>query len=408
MRSICALSILCCLVQTALAQVSMRDLLSYPLSDNEMGVVLSREEYLATHKFNSPWLRELDFRIRPNDLETSLSDYRLRFGILNPKEMKANRDYYKLLLRQQTFERKQTINSVLQRRYQLIIEGHYLMRSKEINEQNLAQLEKTKTLMLEEPSGDLRDLLAIEEEITKQELTINSIQRGINQMLPAYQQLGTDQLSSFPAANWITKNQLQEVIEQNSDSETLRLISDQQQLEREASILEVNKAEAFSNLGFIQTEYDAEGGGFSNEQIRFQLGIQIPIFNTDRPDNQRRELELVEEKAEYASKALSEQEQRTTQALTLVDFLKDWELLEGKALQLEEYQKIFDDAGGNLKQFDQLREYTYFLEMETLQVQVDIYMRYINFLAESGELAEQPYLNYLSDTLDSFELGGSN
>lgn len=404
MRSCWAAVIIVCFGSVSYAQTAMSDLLSFPLSEEEMGVVLAREEYLATHKFNSPWLRELDFRIRPDELETSLTDYRLRFGILNPMEIKANRDYYKLLLRQQSFERKKTINSALKRRYQLIIEGYFLVSSLDINEQNLAQLKRTKTLLLEESKNDLGDLLAMEEEITKQELTINSIRRGIAQMLPAYQQLGAEQLSLFANDRWITSGSIREIIQQNADNETLDLLSDQQQLERETSMLEINKAEAFSNLGFVQTEYDTEGGDTRDEQIRFQFGIQIPIFNTDRPDNQRRELELIEERAEYVATAKDEQSLRSTQALAIVDFLKDWELLEDKSVELEAYQEVFDEIGGDLKQFRQLREYRYYLEMKMLRTRMDIYTRYIDFLSESGELADQPYQNFLSDSLESFEL----
>jgi len=404
MKSFSATAIVCLFMQPIWGQVSMQDVLSFPLTDDEMGVVLARENYLATHKFNSPWLRELDFRIRPNNEETSISDYRLRFGILNPREIKANRDYYKVLIHQQAFERKKSINSVLQRRYQLIIEGHYLLRAVEINEENLAQLLNVRTLLLNESPEGLRELLATEEEITKQELTINNLRRKMTELLPAYQLLGMEDLSTFSAETWLTKEQAEEVISRKAGGETLTLLSDQQELEREASLLEINKAEAFSNLGFIQTEYDGERGDTRDEHIRFQVGIQIPIFNTDRPDNQRRELELIEEQAEYASAARDEHQLRQTQAQTLVDFLKDWALLHEKTAQLETYRKVLDETGGNLKQLDQLREYTYFLEMKTLTTRMDIYLRYIDFLAESGTLAEQPYLNYLTETLTSFEL----
>ena len=404
MKRVFTLFLSCLLWYGVAGQLRMSDLLSFPLTEDEMGVVLAREAYLSTHKFNSPWLRELDFRLRPNNEETAISDYRLRFGILNPWEIKANRDYYKLLLRQQTFERKKTINEVLERRYQLIIEGRYLMSALAINEANLTQLMKIKQLILEESPDDLRELLAMEEEITRQELAINNLKRKSSELQPAYLQLGANALSSFSNEAWITPEKIQKIVRENMDGESLRLLSDQQDLEREASMLEINKAEAFSNLGFIQTEYDAERGDTRDEHIRYQVGIQIPIFNRDRPDNQRRELELIEEKAEVASLALDEQAQRRSQALSLVEYLNDWVLLQEKKAQLEAYQQVLDEAGGTLKKRDQFREYRFFLEMKTLSIQMDIYLRYIRFLAGSGELAQQPYLNFLSDALEPFEL----
>ena len=154
------------LVLSSKGQSEMVDILSYPLSDEEIGLVAAREDYLSDHQFNSPWLRELDFRIRPNNIETSLSEYRLRFGILNPAEIKANKSYYKLLLSQQQFERSRVVNNVLNRRYELILEGFYLQRSRKIDQENLEKLKEIKSLVLAQ-TADLDEVLKLEEAITK-------------------------------------------------------------------------------------------------------------------------------------------------------------------------------------------------------------------------------------------------
>lgn len=385
------------------SQVKMSDLLEFPISESEMGSVIAREEYLSSHKFNSPWLRELDFRIRPNDLETSISDYRLRFGILNPLEIKANRDYYNLLVRQQSFERKRAINDVLRRRYELILEGYYLMRSAEINEEHLRRLNQIRSFILEE-AYDVGKVIALDEKITKQELTIIGIKRSINRLMPAYRSLGLDSLTTFPTDDWIPPEQLAEHVALTVEGETLKSQIEQQQLERETSMLQVNKAEAFSNLGFIQAEYDTDRGDSRDEQVSFQVGVQIPIFNTDRPDNQRRELALIEDQADYETLVEEEGEDRRAQVMLLADFITEWRLLASKERSLQDYRDLLEEVGGEVEDYERLASYRLFIQDKRLRVHMDIYVRYINYLADAGELSNQPYQNFLVSSLATFEL----
>lgn len=387
------------------AQKRMGDLLSFPISEGEMGVVLAREEYLSTHKFNSPWLRELDFRIRPNDVESSISDYRLRFGILNPFEIKANREYHKLLIRQQSFERKKTINDVLKRRYELILEGHYLIRSVEIAKQNLNRLNEFRTIMLEE-GFVVGKVIALDEKITKQELALMGLNRNIKLLMPAYQLLGIDSISAFLDDTWISKEQLADLVTQSESSQTLRLQMEQQELDRKASILEINKAEAFSNLGFVQAEYNAEEQDSRDEQVTFQIGLQIPIFNTDRPDNQRRELALIEDQVDYQAMVAEEEESRRSETLLFTDYLREWDLISEKVELLKSYEQVIEEVGGGVEDYERLQSYRFFLEGKKLRVSSDVYLRYINLLAETGDLSNQPYKNFLDADLAPFALEG--
>lgn len=402
MRIFLTLLVINTVIQTK-SQSVLEQILSFPLSDEEVGLVAAREEYLSNHKFNSPWLRELDFRMRPNNLETSLTDYRLRFGILNPAEIKANRAYYKLLLSQQDFERVAVVNDVLKRRYELILEGYYLTSSLGINEENLRKLKEIKSLIVSE-TGDLEDIIKLEEAITKQELTIKGIFRNMNQLRLAYSGFGINKIPVFNEANLIQKNQIDSIVSSTIEDETLELVAEKNSLAREETILKINKAEAFSNLGFVQAEYDSERGDTNDEHIRFQFGIQIPIFNTDRPDNQRRELEFIEEQKSYETLLKEESSDQELRAIELFDFLEEWRLIEVKSKNLVEYRNIIEETGGSVEAYDRLRSYTFYLQNIELRIQLDVLIRYINHLHSIGKLAENPYQNFLVSSLQSFEL----
>ncbi len=393
--------VLSCLVSAA--QTVVRDMLSYPLSEEEIGLVAAREAFLEDHQFNSPWLRELDFRVRPNNIETSLSEYRLRFGILNPAEIKANKAYYKLLVSQQEFERAKVINDVLRRRYELILEGYYLQHSRKIVEANLEALNEIKSLVLTQ-TADLDDILKLEEEITKEELNMRGLVRSMNQLKVAYVNFGVTDLPPFEDVNWVQKEQIDSMIRTVSEDQTMKLISKQYDLAREESILKIDKAEAFSNLGFVQAEYNNDRGDTFDENLRFQLGIQIPIFNTDRPNNQRRELALIEERSEYERLLSTERNEQEISVLELSDYLLEWKLIEAKQAALIQYQEAVQEAGGTVETYDRLRSYTFFLQKAGLRAQLDVLSRYIGILAVAGKLGEAPYHNYLSRDQEIFEL----
>ncbi|MFY0600591.1 MAG: hypothetical protein JXR03_13045 [Cyclobacteriaceae bacterium] len=387
------------------AQVSVEDVLSKPLSEEEMTQVLAREDYLNSHKFNSPWLRELDFRARSNDREIALEDYRLRLSFLNPLEILANRDYRKVLQSQQNFERKKTIDKVLLRRYELLIETNYVLKSLTIQNNYLEALKEIKSIMVSE-QFDFSDLVDMEQEITKVELFIANLEQKRAVLEQIFSESGFSGLPDCNDFRWITSAQIKTLLGGSSnDTISLLQISELQKIEKEETILRIKKAEAFSNIGFIQAEYDTERGKAFDDHVGFQVGVTIPVFNSNKPDLQRRELELIEEKADYKVLVAEERQQKNIDELRIKDLLSQSELIDEKKEELGEIRELINAGNNGFKAYRKLAEYDLFLEEKDLTFDSDIYMKYVMHLHKQGTLSDEPYINALSSEMSSFDLG---
>ncbi len=386
------------------AQNSIESVLSYRLSEQEMTEVLAREDFLKTHKFNSPWLRELDFRVRSNDSEIGLEDYRLRFTLINPLEIDRNRDYRKLLLSQQVFERKKTINNVMLRRYEILLESYYLDQSRSIKENYLTNIKEIRAILMAE-AFDLGDVVDLEQEITKIEFQLADIDQKasvIKRLIQAYE---LSDLPDWSEYSLIEISQISYMIENDlKDSVTMRMISQSQKIDHTTSIVAIKKAEAFSNIGYIQAEYDTERGKVLDDHVGFQIGISVPIFNSNKPDLQRRELELIEDMADMKQTVAIEQEQTDLEVLRIKDLISQSQMIQDKTAALNELKSMMNKTSNGLSSYKKIADYDLFLSEKASSTYADICMRYIRLLHTYGRLADEPYVNFISSALNSFEI----
>lgn len=386
------------------SQLKVENVLSQPLSINEMSQVLAREDFLSTHKFNSPWLRDVDVRVRSNDQEIGLEDYKIRFSFLNPFEIRANKDYRKMLMSQQSFERKKTINEVLLSRYELLIEANFLYESINTVKEHLGNLTDIKSIILTE-NFNLSDALDLEHEITKTELSLSELNQKVNIINQVFSYWGFNEMPDWDLFTWVSTDQMIKLLDTNSDEpSSMSLLNKKQKLAQEESIMTIKKAESRSNIGFVQAEYDLERGNEFQEHIGFQIGVSIPIFNSDKPDLQRRKLELIEDKASISQFAEDEKQEKNLEMLRITELINQSRMIEKKIVSLQELKKLIDESQPDIDNYQKITEYEFFLKSKQVSYYGDIRSRYIKLLSDQGKLSDQPYLNYISFDLSNFDL----
>ena len=387
----------------ASGQIAPIDILSSQFSENELSVLDARKDFLEENKFNSPWFRELDFRVRSNDTEVDLEDYRLRLGLLNPKEIKANRKYYQLLLDQQSLERKKLINDILLRRYELLIEHFYLSNTLTINAGYVLELQQLRDLVINETS-DIAEVVDLEMEITKLELR-NTNLRQQSEIVQLGLGIAENQLLKWNNDDVVNPLDVNNIISLNTgDNRPLGVLEVEQELEREETILSIKKAEAFSNLGYLQAEYDSDRGNDFERHFGFQIGIQIPVFNRDRPNIQRRQLEIVEDRAKLE---MIKQEElvRFSEYKSNIKHLADqYTVVEKSFSKLDTLKALTAQNGATIKSYSALAEYDYFLLSRGITLQSNLLRQYVQLLHLQGILSDEPYVNYLSSGLENFSI----
>lgn len=399
MRSLLILMLSVLLYINAHSQGSMEEYLGSPVTDVDYKTLQMQQEFLSTHKFNSPWLRELDFRMRAKGLEPDIDEYRMRLGLLNPLEIKANKTYNDLINQQHQLKNRTVINDLLLRRYQVLIEHYFISKRNQLLTDYQAKLEVQRQLVLE-LEGSVRELIQIEEQMTKLELENLSVQQMLNL-------LNENIARSAGIPDWSdhqipSKESIMQTINQSADGELL-VSEAEQDLKVREQLLRLEKAEAFSNIGFIQGEYDLDQGDNPRDHMGMQLGIQVPIFNVDRPKIQREELSLLDERAEAENAQTELSFRKSNQLINLQGIQAQLEWISQKQESIKKYEQLSEEISGDLETLIELADYQFYLDQKHLELQSDLLMHYIKYLHLAGRLSEMPYQNYLSAFQDEFE-----
>jgi hypothetical protein len=376
-------------------QLSVEQYLSAPFQQAEIEGLAMQMEYLENESFRSPLFRELEIRLRSNDFNLSPEDYRIRLGFINPFERRANKSYTEM--QAEFFETKYDYetNLILANRYKQLITHYFLDRELQLMDQDLEML-RIGFEQLQNEKFSLKLIIETDEKILKRELQKKDIQT-IKEILEHYFQeihgindsLNWDGFDMISVAT-IKSNML---IDTAMRSKELELAMKSLQLEEQS--YKIEKAESFSNIGFFQVEYDTDRGKELNDHMGFQLGIQLPVFNRDKPQLQREKLELIE--AEYDLKDLENQSeiQRFNLNKRLLEQIWSHEVVSSR---IQRFETLGQDLSyDDIEDFIALITYLGNLNMLRNDIYQECLNTYLDLLAMSGVLAEQPFVNYLQE-----------
>ncbi len=384
------------------SQSSVNAFLAAPISDIEYKRAQASSAFAENHKFRSPWLREFDFRFRTNDTQLDVEEYRLRLGLLNPWEIRANQGYRSLVREKSSIDLLKAENEVLQRRFELLIEHYFLDRKVKLIAAQQDLLNAQWEIYMNTP-GDIAALIELKR--TMAEVRLDSTE--------AVQKVAwlSDRIKGESAIElrWddfelVQPEMIMAVVNSiEATDENLFEEEIQQELALEEQLLRVEKAEAFSNIGFVQAEYDMDRRNENREYLGFQLGVQLPLFNTDRPDIERAKLSMVTEQvnAAYA---------REEFARRLLDFksrlmmtYEQYQLVESEKQSLSELEALMSRSDVDLDAYLELAEFQFYLENRKHVLRATLTSQYLNMLGFVGSFSRRPLINYLSEQMENFE-----
>ncbi len=383
---------------TATAQISPEAFLSAAVSDIELVEIQAAQDFMKNNKFNSPWLRELEFRAKSNDREIGLEDYRLRFGFINPYEIRANKNYHQQLDQTIQLRKQMKLNDVLKMRYELLIEQVYL--SSQIR--NAEELEefygRLRVLVYQNERENLKEeILDLEDQLFKQRSKLHDLEQKlkINQYL--IKEKLEDTLSiNLDISMLISIEYIFEHLNTQEGTNLQSQLATQENKLRESRFT-VEKAESYRNIGFFQAEYDIERGDELDDQLGYRIGVTIPIVNPDKPDLQRDRLSIAENEAKQRKRL--NQNQRNQDILQM-----DFQHIQKQMILLEQELKFmtqFETSEGQLS-LDLVRkskEFHSLLENRKMGLYTLLLSKYIDILYQKGKLVSSPMVNHISKNL---------
>ena len=387
-------------VLPAMAQFTVEDYLSAPFQNAEIEGLVSQTEYMDTESFRSPLFREMEVRISSDGLSLAPEDLKLRLGILNPMEQKANRELEssqkELLQVKYSYE----TNKLLAERYKQLIQ-HYFYHTYNRMLKNDAEKLSLAYEQIEMTTANFKEWVETEERILKKELKRQDVIASMQILEYVFQDiLNNNEAISWNDADFITVNKMQEVVWPDTTAISTEVALATKLLEMDQLEYKLEKAESRSNIGYIQAEYDLDGNGEINKDFGFQIGVSIPLFNKDRPKLQREKLELIEQEYELIETTReSSFDEFTLKTVFKANTLK-YQQLTHRISQIEKLGKnlTYDD----MEEYLALENYYSTLKSWQLETYLDCLESYIEILALAGKLAEPPYLNYISENLDAF------
>ena len=383
-----------------LAQSTVDQILRQVINDNRLSNVEQQLSYYRSNSFKSPALRELELRIRGNNLDSSPDNYSLRLGILNPRERMAN-NLFDIAKEGYLVKTKEyLLNEIFSEKYQGLINYYDLVKSRAL------MLEEKRQIKAYELSkkGTLafNDWIKIDQILLEIELKQADFESLIN--TKNSELLIND--SSFLNVNWnefdlISLDKIKATIAiYSSQFMSLEIDLASEKLRLDQLELDIDYAESW-NFGFLQAGYDTKGGGRIGNQMDYRVGITIPLFNEDKPKLKREEMNLLG--AENELKRLEKLNVFIDQKRIeeFYDLVFRYEMLKQKE---QELSNLAIEGVNGIEGFLALSKYMTTVKKSLHKTFIKILLLYIDILEKKGVLGAKPYLNYLSNELNSFTL----
>ncbi len=388
------------LINCILAQSTVDQLLRQVINDNRLSNVEKQLSYLRSNSFKSPALRELEFRVRGNNFDSSPDNYSFRLGILNPKERMAN-NLYDIAKESYLVKNKEyLLNEIFSEKYQGLINNYDLFKSRSLLLEEKRQIKAYKSS--QKKMLALSDWIKLDQTLLELELKQADFESLIN--TKNSELLITD--SSFSNVNWnefdlISLDKIKITIAlYSSQSMSMEIDLASEKFRLDQLKLDIDYAKSW-NIGFLQAGYDTKGGGTLGSQMDYRVGITIPLFNEDKPKLRREELNLLSTEGELKRLEKVDALIDRNRMKDFYDLVSRYEMLKQKE---QELSKLANEGVNGIEGFLALSKYMTTVKKSLHKTFIKILLIYIEILEKKGILGAKPYLNYLSNELNSFTL----
>lgn len=370
------------------------------LEDSRVTRRSDERSYLENNSMKPSWIREAEIRMRTSRYNNPFDDYRFRISPANPWEIKANKSYQNQLAEVTGISYDIAVSKATKSRYLNLIQSYFLeMRSNFTAEELKLKKLRSEQLFNIKNQISTDDLLNTESDISHLEienaelaLKLMEINHVINQSVKStvnwqnWQMISPESISNFILTHdtSVTKNLYKELASQEMDLEK--------------KLYQINKTEAFSNIGFLQADMDLNQGDDFSDHLGFQVGVSLPIINRDKADLSRDRFDMIEKQSDtdFTKKAIDEEVSIIMKRIQ--SLYKMYQLVDEKIKRSEMMSASLTNTHN---EFTLYKHKAYQLELQSKQLEIheSILQSYIDYLDIQGMLVAVPVINYLSQDL---------
>jgi len=395
-----------------IAQFNIDAFLASSRNDLSLNPTQAKLDFLKENDFNGPWISRMEFRIGSQDANFRMDDYRLRITPGNPGEIKANKRYFDKQVALLNTEFQDKLNDALIDRYVLILEHIFefkkmrnLSKQLEINNQIIEMMSQSTSIY----AMDIGDLIDAESDELDLKMDIENAKIFMDEV--AYLMKGLYAFSGEIVWNEEELMDTEDILtlfaqfKNKPSGEFIDLVKLDQRNALAAERFNIEKSEALRNIGYFQAGYDVLRGNEPSEHFGYQIGVRIPIVNPDKPQLNRRKLDLMDDEALLDEKKEDHRKNLELAVLRMDHFAQQHKEIMTKLESISQQNMLnLQSPGKSIKIADLIKLNEFHMDLMEKQNQVEkkIFKTYIEYLNLNGKLTEFPMRNYLSKNLSEF------
>ena len=364
--------------------------------------------FLENYNYNLPLIKSVDLRSETRDFLLKRQEYTVRVKPNNINAIAYQKKVYQNKIEGIEIENQMRFNEELKKRYLSLIDYFFTQEVIGLEKKRQGQLkDKLKVLSqsIYNTNFDIKNLLETEDELLRLDLKLVNLQETQNIQMAQLRQLLSFQGDSLQLnfSNLISPSQITQQPLQSISDEPLLIKRQKLKLETLENENELGLAKSNQLLDYVQAKYGGSNDIFFNENFSIGIGLNIPFFGNNRQRKGDYYFQKITEESELATLeenvAYEQELVRGKFENAIINFESMRKQLSNSSISsiLETYKKMEGVSPLLLLNLVSLETEK---KIQTQKSKHELYIAYIEILANQGKLFEQPLRNYLSSEIE--------
>ena len=364
-------------------------------------------EYMLTAPESTPYVDRIEFRTETEEFDIRKQKYALRFHLRGLGETGCSKKIFKTSAKAVRAEHESLFNSILKKRYELVLDFLETLSLLNMNKELLAvyddEVSVLRKMSVRDLSFDIRTLVSAEDRYVALHLDIVKLENKVNAVIEEIRTLAgyhdeimfDDKLLIGPENIGEMLLNLQPV--PNPDSIRIRYQRLKTELAENRYLFEKAKNRKYFN--FLKLEYDADKEEDMKQAVSVEVGFNLPFVNPDREDINRRKRNWLEEKLEYEDDKRDISEKIRSLSASLKRLVRQHHILSERQPESNaeiSFKKYMGMEGADPLTLLKIRESILQSKIRLNRISYLIRRQYIELTDIMGRLSEGPLKNHLS------------
>jgi len=391
------------------SEITISDYLATAFKDETLMYQTEKVEFLKMSSSNTPYIKEVEFRMQIDEFEDSKQRYTVRLNMNGWGENFQGKKVYDASIKYNETERRIVLNESLRERYMDIISFVYL-EMQSIVFKSLMSVYKDRVEVLKQSVGTLQfdavELIETEHQLLELQLDLINIKNkkvSIEEKIKVFFPDETEE--DFVFKDMIDIYAIQNKVIQLKESfaeENVYIQHSQYNYQMAEAKFVMEQAENNTYLSFFEAAYDMDERNKFEKALSIEFGVTIPIVNPNRLNINRKKINSLKAKSNLMKVIKDIYENFYAFSNKIKRLIKQYEMIslqKEKSRTKETFDIFMQIDGANPLILLKLKESLLKNELTMHKIQHQIYETYIKLLNCSGELSSTPLINYLSKNL---------